>query len=62
MARAAMSMWKASANSRPTRVTIDFNDAYNPNCARSAHFTCPLAVDTIPLAMTAGERDPHGLH
>jgi len=46
----------------PTRVTIDFNMAYNPNCARSAHFTCPLAVDAMPLAVTAGERDPHQLH
>jgi uncharacterized protein (DUF1684 family) len=43
----------------PARVTIDFNLAYNPNCARSAHFTCPLATDALPLAMTAGERDPH---
>jgi hypothetical protein len=43
----------------PTSVTIDFNQAYNPNCARSAHFTCPVAVDAIALAMTAGERDPH---
>ena len=46
----------------PAKVTIDFNQAYNPNCARSAHFTCPLAVDAIPLAMTAGERDPHLVH
>ena len=46
----------------PARVTIDFNEAYNPNCARSAHYTCPLAVDTIPLAMTAGEQDPHRRH
>ncbi len=46
----------------PKQVVIDFNQAYNPNCARSAFFTCPLAVDTIPLAMAAGERDPHQLH
>ncbi|HWY63067.1 MAG TPA: DUF1684 domain-containing protein [Rhizomicrobium sp.] len=46
----------------PTSVTIDFNLAYNPNCARSAHFTCPLATDAIALAMTAGERDPHLAH
>jgi uncharacterized protein (DUF1684 family) len=46
----------------PKTVTIDFNEAYNPNCARSPHYTCPLAVDTIPLAMTAGERDPHFKH
>ena len=46
----------------PHQITIDFNEAYNPNCARSAHYTCPLAVDTIPLAMTAGEQDPHRQH
>ena len=43
----------------PKNVTIDFNNAYNPNCALSPHFTCPLAVDVIPVAMRAGERDPH---
>jgi uncharacterized protein (DUF1684 family) len=46
----------------PRQVVIDFNEAYNPNCARSAHFTCPLAVDEIPVAMRAGERDPHIKH
>jgi uncharacterized protein (DUF1684 family) len=46
----------------PRTVTIDFNEAYNPNCARSAHYTCPLAVDEIPLAMKAGEQDPHLHH
>jgi hypothetical protein len=46
----------------PRTVTIDFNEAYNPNCARSAHYTCPLAVDEIPLAMKAGEQDPHLKH
>jgi uncharacterized protein (DUF1684 family) len=43
-------------------VTLDFNNSYNPNCARSAHFTCPVAVDSIPLDVTAGERDPHRTH
>ena len=43
----------------PRTITIDFNQAYNPNCARSKHFTCPVAVDDIALVMTAGERDPH---
>ncbi len=43
----------------PKTVTIDFNYAYNPNCARSAFFTCPVATDNIPLAVKAGERDPH---
>ena len=46
----------------PSSVTIDFNQAYNPNCARSAHFTCPVAVDNIALAVSAGERDPHVTH
>jgi hypothetical protein len=46
----------------PSTVTIDFNLAYNPNCARSAHFTCPVAVDNIALAMQAGERAPHLTH
>jgi len=42
----------------PKTVTLDFNNAYNPNCARSPHFTCPLAVDEVPVAVRAGERDP----
>jgi uncharacterized protein (DUF1684 family) len=46
----------------PATAVIDFNVAYNPNCARSAHFTCPIATDDIPLAMKAGERDPHMAH
>jgi uncharacterized protein (DUF1684 family) len=46
----------------PSAVTIDFNTAYNPNCARSAHFTCPIATDSIALAMNAGEKDPHMAH
>jgi hypothetical protein len=46
----------------PKTLQIDFNDAYNPNCARSRHFTCPIAIDTIPLAVKAGEKDPHTAH
>ena len=46
----------------PSTIIIDFNQAYNPNCARSAHFTCPVAIDTIPLPVKAGERDPHMVH
>ena len=46
----------------PAQVTLDFNNAYNPNCARSVHFTCPVAVDSLPLAVAAGERDPHMTH
>jgi uncharacterized protein (DUF1684 family) len=46
----------------PSTITIDFNGAYNPNCARSPFFTCPIAVDNIPVAVKAGERDPHLAH
>lgn len=46
----------------PATVTIDFNNVYNPNCARSAFFTCPIATDNLALAITAGERDPHIAH
>jgi len=46
----------------PKTFTIDFNDAYNPNCARSAFFTCPVAFDNLALAVQAGERDPHAKH
>jgi uncharacterized protein (DUF1684 family) len=43
----------------PAQIVIDFNQAYNPNCARSDFYTCPLAVDHVAVAMRAGERDPH---
>ena len=46
----------------PKTVIVDFNFAYNPNCARSPYFNCPFAVDNIPLAIRAGERDPHMAH
>ncbi|HEY4126398.1 MAG TPA: DUF1684 domain-containing protein [Rhizomicrobium sp.] len=46
----------------PKTITIDFNFAYNPNCARSPFFTCPVATDNIALDVKAGERDPHMKH
>jgi uncharacterized protein (DUF1684 family) len=46
----------------PKTLTIDFNYAYNPNCARSAFYTCPLALDDLNTAITAGEKDPHAKH
>jgi uncharacterized protein (DUF1684 family) len=42
----------------PKTLTIDFNQAYNPNCARSPHYNCPLATDHIPVALRAGEKIP----
>jgi len=46
----------------PRKFTIDFNYAYNPNCARSAFYTCPFAVDNLALDLRAGEKDPHHAH
>jgi hypothetical protein len=46
----------------PNSVVIDFNVTYNPNCARSPYFTCPVAIDIIPVSVSAGERDPHAAH
>jgi hypothetical protein len=46
----------------PKSVIIDFNFAYNPNCARSPFYNCPFAVDNIPLAIKAGEKDPRAAH
>ncbi len=42
----------------PAALTIDFNRAYNPNCARSPHYNCPLATDKISLPLRAGEKIP----
>lgn len=46
----------------PKSFRIDFNYAYNPNCARSAYYTCPYAVDNLAMDIRAGERDPHMAH
>jgi uncharacterized protein len=42
------------------RAILDFNFAYNPSCAYSARWICPLAPseNTLPLAVQAGERLP----
>ena len=41
--------------------TIDFNRAYNPYCAYSAMFTCPIPrpEDYIDMAIEAGEKNFH---
>jgi uncharacterized protein (DUF1684 family) len=38
--------------------TIDFNLAYNPYCAYSPDYSCPIppAENRLPVAITAGER------
>ena len=44
----------------PKAITIDFNFLYNPNCARSEHYNCPVAVDRVKLPITVGEKKPEG--
>ena len=38
---------------------LDFNSAYNPACAFSDHYNCPVPprANTLPVAIRAGERD-----
>ena len=40
---------------------IDFNFAYTPPCGFTDHATCPLPPpeNELPVAIRAGERDPH---
>jgi uncharacterized protein (DUF1684 family) len=42
------------------RAILDFNFAYNPSCAYSARWICPLAPpdNALPVAIHAGERMP----
>lgn len=44
------------------RYSLDFNRAYNPTCAFSPHYNCPIPPreNVLPLAIRAGERDPGG--
>ena len=42
----------------PKKITLDFNRAYNPYCARSPHYNCPVAMTHLPVALKVGERMP----
>lgn len=47
------------------RYLLDFNRAYNPACAFSEHYNCPIPPDgnTLPVEIRAGEMDgSHGEH
>lgn len=46
------------AGASPESLSIDFNYAYNPNCARSPFYTCPLTKDRLAVAVDAGEKAP----
>lgn len=43
------------------RFLLDFNSAYNPACAFSDHYNCPIPprANTLPVAIRAGEMDAH---
>lgn len=43
------------------RFVLDFNQAYNPACAVSEHYNCPIPprANTLKVAIRAGEKDSH---
>jgi uncharacterized protein (DUF1684 family) len=43
------------------RYLLDFNFAYNPACAFSDHYNCPIPpkANVLPVAIRAGEMDAH---
>ncbi|NOT34569.1 MAG: DUF1684 domain-containing protein [Candidatus Eisenbacteria bacterium] len=43
------------------RYVLDFNLAYNPACAFSEHYNCPIPLreNRLPIAVRVGDRDPH---
>ena len=43
------------------RFLLDFNLAYNPACAFSDHYNCPIPprANRLPVAIRAGEMDSH---
>lgn len=45
------------------RFVLDFNLAYNPACAYSDHYNCPIPpkANTLKVAIRAGEKDGHYL-
>lgn len=47
----------ADLGAYPHGILLDFNFAYNPSCAYSPRWTCPLAPaeNTLPLRIDAGE-------
>jgi uncharacterized protein (DUF1684 family) len=43
---------------------VDFNNAYNPACATSPYYNCPIPskANTLKVAIRAGEKDSHYGH
>jgi uncharacterized protein (DUF1684 family) len=46
------------------RWLVDFNQAYNPACATSPYYNCPIPsrANTLKIAIRAGEKDSHYAH
>lgn len=46
------------------KIDIDFNTCYNPWCAYSDGYNCPVppAENTLPFSVEAGERNYKGVH
>jgi uncharacterized protein (DUF1684 family) len=46
------------------RWLIDFNNAYNPACATSPYYNCPIPskANALKIAIRAGEKDSHYAH
>ena len=46
------------------RFVLDFNLAYNPACAFSDHYNCPIPpkANALKVAIRAGEMDSHYSH
>jgi uncharacterized protein len=46
------------------RWRVDFNEAYNPACAFSPHYNCPIPTraNTLSIEIRAGEKDAHYGH
>ena len=46
------------------RWLVDFNNAYNPACAFSPHYNCPVPskANHLSIAIRAGEKDSHYAH
>ena len=44
--------------------TLDFNMCYNPACAYSEHYNCPIPPkeNHLQVAIAAGEMDAHYMH
>lgn len=52
----------AVAAGQPDRYWLDFNRAYNPSCAFSLFYNCPIPPreNVLDVEVRAGERDPGG--